>query len=338
MVTGRALLGGKTPKRCRVWFWCGEDPRDELDRRIAAACKHYGIKAEDLEGWLFVDTGRETGIVIATETKKGLVIAEPVVEEITATIRANKIDCLIIDPFVASHEVSENDNTKINKVVRVFADKIADPCNCAVELIHHVRKGGGGEVTAEDARGASALRDGARSVRAINIMTEDERATAKVPESRKRYFRIDDTGGKQSMMPPADASTWYRLESTSLDNATDEQEADKIGVVTRWQWPDASDGLPSDALERVKAAITGGQWRISTQAETWAGIAIAKALELDLKEEGVKEKVQGLLRLWIKADELVEVSRSDHKGTKRPCVEVHPDKLQSKVQTFDFGS
>ena len=59
MVTGRPLLGVKPTQRCRVWLWNGEDPYDELERRIGAACLHFGIKAEEIDGWLFVNSGRD---------------------------------------------------------------------------------------------------------------------------------------------------------------------------------------------------------------------------------------------------------------------------------------
>src|SRR6476659_572407 len=36
MTTGRSLLGFPGPK-LRVWYWNGEDPEDELQRRFAAA-------------------------------------------------------------------------------------------------------------------------------------------------------------------------------------------------------------------------------------------------------------------------------------------------------------
>ena len=38
VATGRDLLGIKSRQRCRVWCWNGENPADELDRRIAAIC------------------------------------------------------------------------------------------------------------------------------------------------------------------------------------------------------------------------------------------------------------------------------------------------------------
>ena len=38
MVSGRALLGVKPVKRLKVWYWNGEDPQTETDRRFAAIC------------------------------------------------------------------------------------------------------------------------------------------------------------------------------------------------------------------------------------------------------------------------------------------------------------
>ena len=110
LVTGRPLLGVQIKKRCRVWYWNGEDPYEEIERRIAAACLHYGIKPEEIEGRLFINSGRVDEIVIARQGRNGAVVAEPVVEALHATITQMKIDVVMIDPFISSHRVSENDN------------------------------------------------------------------------------------------------------------------------------------------------------------------------------------------------------------------------------------
>jgi RecA-family ATPase len=81
-----------------------------------------------------------------------------------------KIDVLTIDPFVSSHEVSENDNRAIDAVVKAWG-RLADECNCSINLVHHVRKGNGTEANADSARGAKALVDAARSVIVFNRMT-----------------------------------------------------------------------------------------------------------------------------------------------------------------------
>ena len=139
MVTGYSLLGTAPAGPLRVWYWNGEDPKEELDRRFAAAIKHYGLQREDVEDRLFIDNGRMMPIVVAEDTRSGLKIARPVIDEVTATIRNNRIDVLIIDPFVSCHRVSENDNSAIERVFRSWAT-ISEETNSANHLAHHTRK------------------------------------------------------------------------------------------------------------------------------------------------------------------------------------------------------
>ena len=197
--------------------------------------------------------------MIATETRNGATIAEPVVDQVKATIRENGIDVFVVDPFVASHAVSENDNTKIDAVARKWAE-IADECGCAIELVHHVRKGNGfrEEIGPDDARGAGALVAKARSVRVLNGMTKDEGEKAGV-DSHRAHFRVDN--GKQNLAPPSTVATWFELKSVGLGNGRVDLPADFVGVVARWTWPSALEGLPDDALARVQRALSEGQWR-----------------------------------------------------------------------------
>ncbi len=99
MATGRALLGTHPTAKLRVWLWNGEDPLEELERRVAAICIHYGIDPADLDGQLFLNSGRDTEIVIATTTRNGTVIAQPVVDDMLATIRENRIDVVYPRPL-----------------------------------------------------------------------------------------------------------------------------------------------------------------------------------------------------------------------------------------------
>ena len=77
MVTGRNLLGEKPKRPLRVWYWNGEDPIDEMARRITAVCEHYQITRADLGDRLFVNSGRETQIVVAREDRNEILIASP---------------------------------------------------------------------------------------------------------------------------------------------------------------------------------------------------------------------------------------------------------------------
>ncbi len=137
---GRDLLnGGKPLRRGKVWYYNGEDPQEELDRRIAAICKHYGMKEVELEGRLLVDTGRETAIELVKCANGETIVAPSLVDWLIDCIATNEIDLFIADPFVYSHAVNENDNSAIDVVARTWA-RIADRANAAIELIHHSRK------------------------------------------------------------------------------------------------------------------------------------------------------------------------------------------------------
>src|SRR5262245_29453231 len=110
-VSGKALLGIKPSGRLRVWLWSLEDPQEETRRKIQAAAAHHGLTAEDIGNRLFVDSGRDRPLVVATADRNGATIVRPVVDRLIAEIIDKQIDVLIIDPFVSCHEVPENDNT-----------------------------------------------------------------------------------------------------------------------------------------------------------------------------------------------------------------------------------
>src|SRR3712207_5484318 len=107
-----------------------------------AAAIHYKLTAEDFDGWLFVNSGRTTPILLAEPPKNGTIIATPIVAAVTQTIHKNGIDVAIIDPFVASQHVSENDNGAVERVAKTWSH-IADITNSAIDLVHHTRKTGG---------------------------------------------------------------------------------------------------------------------------------------------------------------------------------------------------
>ena len=67
IATGRALLDITPDERVNVWIWNGEDPMEELQRRIISAAMYYEIDPTEIEGRLFVDTGRETKIDCRTD-------------------------------------------------------------------------------------------------------------------------------------------------------------------------------------------------------------------------------------------------------------------------------
>lgn len=296
IATDRDLLGVSPDESVPVWYWNGEDPTDELQRRIMAAALHYGIDRTEFEGRLFVDTGRETKIVIADQTKAGTVIRRPIVDALKRVILEHDIGLLIIDPFVSCHTVPENDTAAVQAVATEWAE-IADVTNCAIELVHHSRKTNGAEVTVEDGRGAVALLAKARSARTLNGMSEEEAAKYGV-ENRRLHFRVGN--GKANLHIPSDKADWYRLASVDLGNGPMAGlGGDSIGVVTRWKIPNPLEGVTTADLRAAQNAVAaGGPWRENSQASDWVGIPIATAMRLDPANKADKTKVKANLAIW----------------------------------------
>lgn len=312
MASGRDLYGVPVHGGpLTVWLYNLEDPAEEAERRIHATAKWFKIPPADVDGRLFVDSGRDQRCVIATETEYGARIAQPVYEQLKDQLLSLEIDVLIIDPFVSSHEVSENDNRAIDAVVKAWG-RLADECNCSINLVHHVRKGNGQEANADSARGAKALVDAARSVIVFNRMSPDEAALAGVAEDQRGfYFRAQND--KANLAPPEKAS-WYRMNNVALDNS------DQVGVACPWKWPELFEGISTAHLIAAQKAVANGEWRADSRSPQWVGIAVARVLDLDPDKH--RKRINKVLAQWIENEAFEVVEKPDDQSRPRKFVVV----------------
>ncbi len=314
LASGRDIYGKGLPAgQCNVWLWNLEDPHDELERRIHATAIRFMIKAEEVATSLFVDSGRDQPLVIATEGPTGTIISRPIVDALIDEMLARHIDVLIVDPFISSHAVSENDNNAIDIVAREW-NVVAERTGAAINLVHHVRKANGAEANADSARGASSLIGKARSVLVYNRMTKEEADTLGVDQAERRFFfRVDID--KANLAPP-EASDWYRMNNVDLDNG------DSVGVACPWIAQDAFEGVTRLHIMAVQKAIGAGKWRENVQAKAWAGIAVANALQIDINDKKVVARVKKILRRWIDEGVLEVVKDFDEKSNERNFIVV----------------
>ena len=281
---------------------CGlEDPRDELDRRVAAAMLHHQITAEQLRGRLFSVDGRKDRLTIARLHKDGASVVYPDKERIIARVRADAIRVIIVDPFVNSHALPENSNDLINAAVRAWAE-VADETDCAVLLIHHTRKGAvAGDPDAS--RGASALNAAARVHATLVAMSPDEAQMFGISEAqRRRHIRLDSA--KANLAPPGDAQ-WFRLADVPLRNATpDYPDGDSVQAIEHWEPPAAFAGADMPALVRILDRLNAGpgegeQYAYrSNSRDRWAGNVITAETgknEADAKRILKAWKASGLI-------------------------------------------
>jgi RecA-family ATPase len=200
MATARNLLGEQPEERLRIWIHNGEDPMEEILRRLAAICQHYGIPQHELQGYLWLTSGNEFPLRVA-KGYSNLEINAALVHQISEAVGANEIDVAMFDPLVTLHSVSEGDPGKMDTVIRIFAG-IADEHNAGVELNHHVRKPAAGaeaEHDLHDIRGVMAITDAVRAARVLNRMSKSDAEAAGIEElDRLAYFRVDKGKGNYS--------------------------------------------------------------------------------------------------------------------------------------------
>ena len=307
IATGRPLLGITPAERTGVWVMNLEDPADEMERRIGAAAIQYGIRQEDIAGRLLVDAGRDKPLTTAHQTRDGVVIHQPMIDAIVEVIRRKHIGVLIVDPFVASHAVSENDNQAVNAVLASWR-LIADITACCPVLVHHFRKLNGEEGSIDSVRGGSAMIGAVRTARVMNVMSDAEAARLGIEEAdRRRYVRIDNA--KNNLAPPAASAQWIELRSVDLGNGSGiSPHGDKVGVAVPWSPPSAWDGITEEHARQIYNHVhKAGRCRASPAAKEWLGKKVIEICKLgDGKSAIARAKV--LISEWVKNKILIEVT------------------------------
>jgi len=214
--------------------------------------------------------------------------------------------------------VRESSNEAIDAIAKRWK-RLAQETGCAVVLVHHTKKLGGREVTAEDGRGAVALRDAARVVLPLNAMSQAEADELGIsdPVLRRSLVRIDT--GKANRAPP-DSATWIKLESQCLNNGDGKEPADYVGVACLWEKPDVFHGLGTWHLYQVQQRIGAGQWRDSAQAKDWVGHVVAQVAGLSIDQD--KARIKAILKTWKRNGALKVENLPDKNGDERPFVVV----------------
>ena len=319
LTSGRPLLGQALHRGPQsVWIFNLEDGPDELDRQLAAASAYHGVRSADCGHRLFVDSGLVQPLCTATEDREGFELNEKVFAQLTQTIRFNRIGVVIVDPFVSSHSANESSNEAIDAIAKRWK-RLAHETSCAVVLVHHTRKLGGRDVTAEDSRGAVALRDAARIALTLNIMSKTEAEGFGIADLKLRRSLVRIDMGK-SNRAPADGATWIKLESQNLENGTDTEPPDIVGVAALWEQPDVFDGLTVWHLYQVQQLLKDGEWRQNVQANDWVGNLVAEVTGLSVSQD--KGRIKSIIGAWLHSGALKVERRADAKGNERPFIVV----------------
>jgi hypothetical protein len=220
--TGRGEIVGETVhETIKAWVWNNEDDRNELRRRLAAIMQQWDVAPVDLRGKLGLNSGSERPLVIAKATKDGAVLRLPDIEAIIERVQAEGIGLLIVDPFVETHEVDENNNAQIKAVAALWRE-VARRGDCAVVIVHHTGKPPAASPDAwtgslSASRGASSLGGVARIMRTLFAMSQSDADKFGLDaEERRLWVRLDDA--KANLSLASGTARWFKRVSITIAN------------------------------------------------------------------------------------------------------------------------
>lgn len=221
-VTGRGEIVGETVhETIKAWVWNNEDDKVELRRRLAAIMQQWNVAPADLRGRLGLNSGSERPLVVAKATKDGAVVRLPDIEAIIERVKAEGIGLLIVDPFVETHEVDENNNAQIKAVAAMWRE-VARRGDCAVVVVHHTGKPPSASPDAwtgslSASRGASSLGGVARIMRTLFAMSQSDADKFGLDaDERRLWVRLDDA--KANLSLASGSARWFKRVSIIIAN------------------------------------------------------------------------------------------------------------------------
>jgi hypothetical protein len=329
LASGRSFLGDHIFVPVNTAVINLDDPMDELERRVAAIQKAHGITNKQLEGRLFLEDcdGHRLTLAKLERGDDGFEIVNPDEADLIKLIKANDIGLIVCDPFSESHTLEENSNPQMIQAMAVWR-RIARATNCAVLLVHHVRKGdAAGHIDA--ARGAKATTDSGRIGLLMTTMTAAEAEQFHVQEDdRLAYIRLDDA--KRNLAAAAKAK-WFRLQQVKLGNTGIDPlypSGDTVAAIVPWQPPE--DELATAPHQDLNAALdaidagpgSGVRYTANKQggAQNWCGNVLCEMFDTTEKQ------AQKLVSQWLKSGTLLE-DKYYHPVYRRSakCVRVNPE-------------
>jgi hypothetical protein len=331
LALGRSIIGHRVWRPLRCWYCNLDDPNDENLRRLKAILVHHKLDLEQL-GNRFLISGRNPEFIVA-QRREGIVIAEPVKDALIAELKIRHIDVLFVDPFIRSHGAEENSNPEMARVMEIWI-AIAQEANCAVVLLHHVRKGLTDAEDQQAARGAGSIIDLARTGLVLARMTPDEAEILEIGDDKRRlFFRIGHA--KASMAPPPTQAEWYQLHSVALDNGNpDYPEGDHVQAIERWNAPALFHGVSISTVKTIFDKFRDGPepgeqyapTRRGANNERWAGDVIMEYTDKNI------DQAREMIRAW-KQENVIIVNnyRSNTERKLRAGITLNEDKIAEIV-------
>ncbi|MGC1401760.1 MAG: bifunctional DNA primase/polymerase [Thermodesulfobacteriota bacterium] len=162
LAKGMNIFDFEVPKERRVLIIQKENPMSQVRYRLEKIC--YGLKVSSVPNLFLVE-----------KTFKADVLQERDRRKLIERIEKVRAEVVILDPLISYHSAGENDNVKMRAVLDSLTD-IAVQTGAAWIIIHHFGKPGDTPKESKwQFRGATAIRDWARTMISMTIKYDKEK-------------------------------------------------------------------------------------------------------------------------------------------------------------------
>jgi hypothetical protein len=302
MITGQPLLGERVWRKGPVAIISYEDDATEWQRRIAAACMHYGLDYETMIVSFYFISRPGGRVSFAAHSLDGSV-RFPDGDAVVQQLKDIGAAMLIIDPYNHCHMLEDGNSNALMAQVASEIARVAQQSGVAALILHHLRKGSTGIV--DDLMGATSLRATFRACRILQRMTEEEAEKLGLPR-RQAWRHSKIAGNKENYAPPPDTAVWYRLESVALGNCSDlYPDGDNVQVTTTWSPPSPFAGISMKTIKAIFDSIRVGAgngefYSPTRRAKRWVG-----DLLIELADKSADDAAR-IVKAWIENGVLIK--------------------------------
>lgn len=247
-VWGMKNIYAGTPKRSVIYN--AEDDREEMSRRLYAACSALNVDPQTVAPYIMLISGKEARWKLVEMKGREPTLNQKNVAKLMELL--SHPDCVMgnIDPLVKIHTVPESDNTLMGFVMENL-NFIATLTNTAMLLCHHTAKaassGYAGSVQA--GRGAGVIWDSVRIVCTLGPPTDQDVARLNLTaHDARRLLRLD--GAKLNHGLLGDEPIWLEKKTVLVNG-------EEVGAFVEAQAMDRSEALRQRLGTAFEATMRG---------------------------------------------------------------------------------
>lgn len=247
-VWGMKNIYAGTPKRSVIYN--AEDDREEMSRRLYAACSALNVDPQAVAPYIMLISGKEARWKLVEMKGREPTLNQKNVAKLMELL--SHPDCVVgnIDPLVKIHTVPESDNTLMGFVMENL-NFIATLTNTAMLLCHHTAKaassGFAGSVQA--GRGAGVIWDSVRIVCTLGPPTDQDVARLNLTaHDARRLLRLD--GAKLNHGLLGDEPIWLEKKTVLVNG-------EEVGAFVEAQAMDRSEALRQRLGTAFEATMRG---------------------------------------------------------------------------------